>query len=385
MRTIAVFTANRSEFGVLVPILRAIEAHPRLNLALLVAGMHFDDTHGGTHREIAEEGFDVARFLNVERPCNGNADLAAWVGQLTVECGKALSDIRPEFLLVLGDRYELLAPVTAAFLQSIAIGHISGGDMAVGGFADDTVRHTVSRMAHLHFPGTEVCRQRLISMGEESWRVHNVGEPCIDNVLSNDYPSPDEVAASICLSPQQPYILCTVHPVPQQDGQSDLAARETFAAVGEADVQVVITYPNGDPASTEIIAEIEKVKDAPGFVVIKSLGRRRYVPLLRRAAAIVGNSSSGILESVPLHVPAVDLGTRQEGRPHAPSVRWAPFNRERILHEVSVALNDVVFRETVKNCGSPFGDGGCGRKVADILSSVTLDRALLDKRYVFSV
>ena len=385
MKRIAVFTANRSEFGVLVPILRAIEAHPRLELALMVAGMHLDDTHGGTHKEIAEEGFAVARFLDVERPCHGNTDLAAWVGQLTAECGKALSDIRPDCLLVLGDRYELLAPVTAAFLQSMAIAHISGGDMAVGGFADDTVRHTVSRMAHLHFPGTQLCRQRLISMGEEPWRIHNVGEPCIDNVLSDDYPSSEEVAASIGLSPEQPYMLCTVHPVPQQDGRSDLAARETFAAVGEADAQVVITYPNGDPASTEIIGEIDKVKDTPGFVVIKSLGRRRYVPLLRRAAAIVGNSSSGIVESVPLRVPAVDLGTRQEGRPHAASVRWAPFDRERISQEVSVALNDAVFRETVKECRSPFGEGGCGRKVADILSSVALDATLLGKRYVFSV
>ena len=383
VRSIAVFTANRSEFGLLAPILRAIEVHPRLKHILLVAGMHLNDALGSTRREIVAEGFEIEKYLDIGQPCEGAGELSKWVGRLTCECGEVLAGIRPDFLVVLGDRYELLAPVTAAFLGGIPIAHISGGDLTEGGLLDDTVRHTISRMAHLHFPGTEASMKRLIAMGEEPWRIRFVGEPCIDNLLSAEYPLFEEVAASIGLDPKRRYVLCTIHPVPKKDGRSDIAARETFAALAEANIQVVITYPNGDPGSSQIIAEIKRVKGTPGFVVVKSLGRIQYIPLLKHAAVVVGNSSSGIVESVPLHVPAVDLGTRQKGRPHTANVLRAPFDREKIAHKLDIALNDAAFHESVNNCISPFGEGGCGKRIADILASVRLDEKLLAKRYFF--
>ncbi|UCE60445.1 MAG: UDP-N-acetylglucosamine 2-epimerase [Phycisphaerales bacterium] len=189
MRSIGVFTANRSEFGVLVSILRAIDAHPQLTKVLLVAGMQLADTHGATKEEIIAEGFDVDYPLDVGLPVEREGSISTWVGSLTGICGQTLSTVRPDFLAVPGDRYELLAPVTAALLEGIPIAHISGGDLAKGAFHDDGVRHTISRLAHLHFPGTEDSGARLIGMGEEAWRVHNIGEPCIDNLFSDDYPS----------------------------------------------------------------------------------------------------------------------------------------------------------------------------------------------------
>ena len=305
IRSVAVFTANRAEFGVLVPILHAIEDHPHLKLLLFVGGMHLNEKMGLTCDEIISEGFKIDKYLNAGELCEGAGELSKWVGKLTTECGKIFSTSPPDFLVVLGDRYELLAPVTASFLEGIPVVHICGGDLTEGGLLDDTVRHTLSRMAHLHFPSTVESKNRLIAMGEEEWRIKNVGEPCIDNVMSAETISHKEILESLGLDPKLPYAICTIHPVPIKDGRSDVAARETFTALAQMNIQVIVTYPNGDPGSSQIIAEIEKVKNIQGFAVVKSLGRIKYISLLKNAAVVVGNSSSCIVETVSLYIPSI--------------------------------------------------------------------------------
>lgn len=382
IKKVAIFTANRSEFGVLVPIIRAAEMHPALEPKLLVAGMHLEDALGGTKNEIISEGFHVTDYINAGPLGGGPEEIAMWIGRLTLRCAEVFKSICPDFLFVLGDRYELLGPVTAAFLSNIPVVHICGGDVTQGGLLDDTVRHTISRMAHLHFPSTQESKNRLIASGEEPWRIHVVGEPCIDNILHADCPHYQDVLFSLGLDPERKYALCTIHPVPPKDGGSGRAARETFAALAEVDIQVIITYPNGDPGSNEIINEIRKVKNISRFVIEKSLGRLRYLSLLKHAAMVVGNTSSGLVETVPLHVPAVILGSRQEGRPYAANILRTSFDRKRIVQALQTALTDVVFHETVKKCENPYGEGRCGEIIANIIATVPKDERLLEKKYL---
>lgn len=384
IRTIAVFTANRSEFGVLVPILKAIRNHPNLKLVLLVSGMHLIKKMGGTKSEIVKEGFKIDKIININQPKETKGGLAVWTGKAIIKLGKIFADTRPDFLVVLGDRYELLAPATAAFLNRIPIAHICGGDITKGGLLDDTVRHVVSRMAGIHFPTTEESKKRLIAMGEEPWRIYKTGEPCIDNLLLKTYPPYKGILKSLGLDNAKPYALCTLHPVSKKDGQNCAAARATFGALAESGIQAIITYPNGDPGSDEIIREIERVKDICGFAVVQSLGYLKYIALLKNASFIIGNSSSGIVESAPLHIPSIILGTRQEGRFYAANILTASFNKDIIKEKIGFVLNDRLFRKTVKNCESFFGKGSCGKNIAHVLSTVPIEDSLIMKKYIFS-
>lgn len=384
IRKIAVFTANRSEFGVLVPILKAIKNHPRLKLVLLVSGMHLIKEMGDTKSEIVKEGFKIDKVININQPKETKSGLAIWTGKAIIQLGKIFADIQPDFLVILGDRYELLAPVTAAFLNRIPVAHICGGDITKGGLLDDTVRHVISRMANIHFPTTEESKKRLIVMGEEPWRIYKTGEPCIDNLFLKKYPSHKKILDSLHLDSNRPYALCTLHPVTRRDGRNDLVARTTFAVLTESNIQTVVTYPNGDSGSAKIIKEIKKLKNNHNFAVVKSLGYLKYISLLKNASFIIGNSSSGIVESAPLHIPSIILGTRQEGRFYAANILTAPFNRDIIKEKIDVVLNDSSFQKSVKNCESFFGKGSCGKNIAHILSTVGIEDSLIMKKYIFS-
>lgn len=382
-RVVAVFTGNRSEYGVLVPVLRRLEASPALAVKLIVSGAHLDPKFGLTLDEIARDRFTIAGTVPMKRTDDTVSAMARAAGEVTRGVAGLLPGLKPDFFLVIGDRSETLAAATAAFLSNVPVVHISGGDVARGGALDDSIRHAISRLAHLHFTTNEEARRRLIRMGEEPWRVHFAGSPTLDSVVAADYATREEVARDLNLDLTRPILVFTQHPVTTEPEAAGAQVRESLAALREAGHQTVLTYPNNDAGADAIIAQLEAVKLVPHFRVRQSLGRHLYLGLLTVASAMVGNSSSGVIESPMFRIPAIDIGTRQLDRLRAGNVLTVGYDRKVIRAAIEKALTNKPFRAKVKKCRNPYGRGRAGEKIATVLAEVALGKKLLQKRITY--
>lgn len=388
MRRIMSFTTTRAEFGLLKPILRRIETSSSLDLVLVIAGDHISPRKGETIKEIVPEGFRTFEL----RRCFPESDLPVaitkYVAYVCAEIASAVDYLAPDVLLLLGDRHELLAAATAAVIARIPIAHIAGGE-STEGVIDEQVRHALTKMAHLHFTSTFEYARRIRQMGEEAWRIHVVGAPGVENILRDELASPEEIRAQFGIDVGRPLLLITYHPETltvnsrlkeQLDGL--ISALKVFS-----DFQQIITYPGTEVGFQKIISAWEAyAAEFPNVSLYKSLGSRAYLGVMKYAAAVVGNSSSGIIEAPSFKVPTVNIGDRQKGRVRAESVIDVPCRKEDILAALRKALHDGHFRrqvQRVKNPYDPFGDGNVSGRVVSVLESVPLDRRLLEKKLDF--
>ena len=306
-RTVAVFTGNRAEYGLQFPILRAIDVHPGLEYRLVAGGAHLDEDFGATLDEIHDDGFKVHAQVDVGRDTDTLAGTALAIGCGIVSVCAALERLHPDWLVVYGDRYESFAALVAASQMGIPTAHVEGGDYTDGGALDDSVRHAMTKLAHLHFTTNADATERVLRLGEEPWRVHTVGLPSLDLVASGDFAGRDEVLEGLGLTTERPIHLFCQHSVATEADvavtqlQPSLAALRRLAGDGH---QIVVTYPNNDAGGRRMIVEIESLHDEPGFVVVKSLGRRRFLGVLdvighHARGAFAGNSSAGIKRRPP--------------------------------------------------------------------------------------
>jgi UDP-N-acetylglucosamine 2-epimerase (non-hydrolysing)/GDP/UDP-N,N'-diacetylbacillosamine 2-epimerase (hydrolysing) len=390
-RKVAVFTGNRAEYGLQYPILKAVNEHPTLEYQLLVSGAHLDNNFGRTLDEIRSDGFHIDAEIKLEMGADSKSSTALAIGSGVSAISHALEIFQPDIMVVYADRFEGFAAVIASTQMNIPTAHIEGGDLTEGGALDDSVRHAMTKLAHLHFTTNQQATNRLLAMGEESWRVHTVGFPAIDLISEGRYASPEEVAEKLHLDLARPVVLFTQHSVTtefeQAAGQIQpaLAAMKALAAEG---VQVVITYPNNDAGGRAIIATLVELdgEHVPGIKVHRSLGRYLYHGVLALARdpemrlACVGNSSSGIKETPAFGCPTVNIGSRQEGRLRGSNVLDVEYDAEEIVSAVRRCLYAEDFRKTCSTTGNPYYLGDAGRKIAEVLSEVRLDQALLRKR-----
>ena len=389
-RTIAVFTGNRAEYGLQYPILRAIAAHPDLDYRLIVSGAHLDPNFGNTLSEIEADGFSVAAEVKIDMPADTLFATAQAIGSGILSMSKVLSDIRPDILVVYADRFEGFAAVIAGSQMNVPTAHIEGGDLTEGGALDDSVRHAMTKLAHLHFTTNQQASNRILSMGEESWRVHTVGFPAIDMIQDGNYASPQEIVERFGLDLARPVVLFTQHSVTTEYDQAIdqlIPSLKAIEYLAEEGVQVFVTYPNNDAGGRQIIATLEswEGKDHPCVHLHRSLGRYFYHGVLALATqpgtrvARVGNSSSGIKETPAFGCPTVNIGSRQKGRLRADNVVDAGYDPDAIYAAVSRCLNDEVFRIQAQNAENPYGVGDAGRKIADALAKVPINQALIRK------
>jgi len=383
MREILVFTGNRAEYGLYFPVLRAITAHPGLEPVLVVSGSHLSPEYGRTVEEIEADGFTVSHTVPLPAGGDSVATMARSVGECISGLAGVIEAAAPDLTLVYGDRLEALACAVASTTMNVPVAHIAGGDRADCGMVDTSVRHAITKLAHLHFPTSEEARQRLLGLGEEEWRVHNFGSPAVDNILQGNYAPPDSLARELDLDLEEPVLVFTQHALTLEADRAAEQVRPALEALRDLGVQTVITYPNNDAGGRRIIREIERRAGVPHFRIRKSLGRQRYLGLLRVAAAVVGNSSSGLLETPILGLPAVNIGTRQKNRIRAGNVIDVGYDRGEIERAVRTALYDEAFREAARNCENPFGEGNTGHRIAELLGRVPLDRRLMVKEITF--
>lgn len=390
-RTIAVFTGNRAEFGLQYPILRAIDQHPELEYLLLVSGAHLDAEFGGTLEEIRADGFRVDAQVRIDMDGNSLFSTAQAIGYGIVSISKVLAELKPDFVVVYADRFEGFAAVVAATQLNIPTAHIEGGDRTEGGALDDSIRHAMTKLSHLHFTTNQQATNRVLAMGEESWRVHTVGFPAIDLISEGKFATTDEVLRSLDLDHKSPIVLFTQHSVSTECDRATAQISPSIAAIrslASEGIQFILTYPNNDAGGQEIIRRLKLLADEaiPNVQVHRSLGRHLYHGVLALArtpalrVACLGNSSSGIKETPAFSCPTTNIGSRQKGRLRGENVVDVGYDSQAIIEAVRHCLFDVDFRARCNKVSNPYYLGNAGAKVAEILAHTRVDQEFFRKR-----
>jgi len=390
-RIIAVFTGNRAEYGLQYPILRAINNHPSLEYRLLVSGAHLDSNFGGTLKEIQNDGFRVDAEISIEMDAKSLYGTAQAIGSGIIEISKSLQKIKPDIMVVYADRFEGFAAVIAATQMNIPTAHIEGGDLTEGGALDDSVRHAMTKLAHIHFTTNQQASNRLLAMGEENWRVHTVGFPAIDLISEGKYAESSEVSKKLNLDLSRPILLFTQHSVTTEFDLAAAQLRPSLVAIedlAQDGIQVILTYPNNDAGGSQIIESLElfKARSVTNTQVHRSLGRHIYHGVLALAKnptikiACIGNSSSGLKETPAFKCPTVNIGSRQEGRLRGENVLDVAYKSSQITDAVKRCLFDETFRQQCQNAPNPYWLGDAGPKIAEVLAAIPMNQAMLRKR-----
>lgn len=394
-RKIAIFTGNRAEYGLQYPIIKAISESKRLEYFLLVSGAHLDEKFGYTKREIEKDGFKVYAQVKAEVKADSLFSTTQAIGNIVINLSKVLNRIKPDFLIVYADRFEGLAAVVAGSQMGIPVAHIEGGDVTSGGALDDYVRHAMTKLAHVHFTTNQEAAQRIAALGEEKWRIFNVGFSVIDLIKAGRFAGYEQVCEKLGypLDLSKPVILFTQHSITTElksvysQVNPSLEALKYFACRG---VQVIITYPNNDAGGRRIIEILEKLKkeQIPNIRMFSHLGRYYYHGLLdicgRKGLGVcAGNSSSGIKETPAFNCPFVNIGTRQKGRLRGGNVIDAGYSKKEIIRAINKSLFDKEFRNRCAKGENPYGSGGTGRRIVEVLSGLNIDKKLIQKKITY--
>jgi len=372
-RKICIVTGTRAEYGLLCWLMKAIAADPELQLHIIATGMHLSPEFGLTYRHIEADGFAIDYKVEMLLSSDTPVGIAKSMGLGVIGFADALHRLQPDMLVLLGDRFETLAAAQAALVARIPIAHVHGGETTEGAF-DEGIRHAITKMAQWHFVAAELYRKRVIQMGEAPERVFDVGAPGLDHLANLEWLDRPELEAALDVPLRKPLFVVTYHPVTLNGASPVVATEELLAALDQfPGATVIFTHSNADTGGRALIRCIEAWVDqhldrARAFI---SLGQQRYLSLMREADAVIGNSSSGLIEAPALKKATVNLGDRQKGRLKATSVIDAPEKQASIVAAIREALSDE-FRRTLAGTVSLYGDGDVSGRIKDILKSAPL-------------
>jgi GDP/UDP-N,N'-diacetylbacillosamine 2-epimerase (hydrolysing) len=371
-RRICIVTGTRAEYGLLRWVLHGVQRSPRLQLQLLATGAHLSPEFGLTYREIEADGFHIDARVEMLVSADTASGTAKSMGLGLIGFGDAFERLRPDVVVLLGDRFEVLAAAAAALVSGIPVAHLHGGETTEGAF-DEAIRHAVTKMSHLHFVAAEEYRQRVIQLGEQPDRVHLVGGLGVDAILRAQLLDRAALEASLGTTLAANNLLVTFHPVTLEQQSSEQQMAELLAALQELrDTQLIFTMPNADTGSRVLRQMIDDFVAGHGnAVAFSSLGQLRYLSCLKLVDGVVGNSSSGLAEAPSLGVGTVNIGDRQRGRLKADSVIDCPPERQAILQAIR-RLTEPGFREVVRRAVNPYGKGGASEKIVHVLETVDL-------------
>ena len=367
-------TSSRADYAHVRWLLRDLGRHPAVELQVIALGPHLSPAFGHTEREIS-----ASRVTRVECLLDSDTDvgMAKTIGVATLGLADALDRLRPDILLIIADRYEMLAAASAALALRIPIAHVEGGEITVGA-VDDAVRNALTKMSHLHFACTCRAAERIVEMGEEPWRVTFSGSLSLDHLRRERLLTKAQVEKKLGVKLAKDTALCIYHPVTLLKNTVE-EADEVFAAWDGSKRQVIFIYPNADAGCRELIGRAEEfAAQHKNSHVLVNLDHRTYLSLMRHVGVLVGNSSSGIIESTSLEVPAVNVGIRQRGREHAANVIDVPARRAAIREAIQRAAAPK-FKRAIRGLASPYGDGGASKIITDVLVKTPLGPKLLFK------
>jgi GDP/UDP-N,N'-diacetylbacillosamine 2-epimerase (hydrolysing) len=370
-RKICFVTGSRADYGLLRCVMQEVKVDPELTLQVIATGMHLSSIFGLTYKDIEADGFVIDRKVLALSDDDTPVGIGVAMSNVLVGCAEAFRDLRPDIIVVLGDRFEIFAAVSAALVARIPIAHLHGGESTVGAF-DEAMRHSITKMSHLHFVAAKEYRDRVIQLGESPERVFLVGGIGLDNLKSLQLLAKQELEASLNLKFDKKSLLITFHPVTLEDGTEESQITELFSALSELeDTTLIITFPNADTGGQSLIKIIEefvqKHKNAKAF---PSLGQVRYLSCLSIVDAVVGNSSSGLIEAPSFRKGTINIGERQLGRLQASSVINCLPERVSILAAIKKLYSND-FQLQLSETINPYGEAGGSSKVVEILRTVS--------------
>ena len=388
VKSVCFMTGTRAEFGLMQPVLRAIQRESQLQLQLVVTGMHLDSAHGNGIDSICEDGWTIDRVVPWEAESGRDRRTTARnTGSAIAALADAFADLGTDVALIVGDRVEAFAAATAAHISGLVVAHVHGGDRAAGQ-VDDCLRHAISKLVHVHFPATDQSARRLHRLGEDEWRIHRVGSPGLDGIAQTAA-SRQQVEEWVGPLTPRRFALVLLHPIDPDEAVEVRRARSLLNAVSAIPFrQVVIVYPNNDPGTggimrcwDELARKCRPVLPPWGkdgrFRLERDVPRPIFLGLLRDAAVLVGNSSSGIIEAASFRTPVIDIGPRQKGRERSCNVVNVPYNERRIGSELQRVWNRSHPKRAAS--GNIYGGDGAGCKIASILARLSLDDHLRHK------
>ncbi len=373
MRKIAVFTGTRAEYGLLYWIIKSLNESESVELQLYVGGMHMSPEFGYTIKQIEEDGFPIAERMEFLLSSDSPVGISKSMGLALINAAEAIERQRPDLIVLLGDRFESMTIAQAAMVACIPVAHIHGGETTEG-LIDEAVRHSITKMSHLHFAATSQYKNRIIQLGEQPERVFNYGAPGIDSILKLPLIELEKLPAAIDFELNKPFIMVTYHPVTLEvDGAANSLINLLKALDNFPNHQLVITYPNADTNGRSLIKILDDYKknNHQRVLLVQSLGQLRYLSLMKYCEAVVGNSSSGLIETPSFKVPTINIGNRQKGRIAGDTV----INCAEDLDSISKALDRGLSHEFKNFCHTtvnPYGQGNSSCRIVEQLINYPL-------------
>ena len=382
IKKIAVFTSIRAEYGLLYPVIKKIKNDTDLELKLLVSGSHLSKKYGYTIDKIIEDKFTIsAKFPFLSE--NEEISQSKCMSILSMQVADYFENNRPDILIILGDRFELLPVVSIALIINIPISHISGGDVTEGSI-DNQIRHSITKMSHLHFPATEKYRQNILQMGEEEWRVCVSGEPGLDQILSMDFMSRDDLFKSLGIPLNKEVIILTLHPETINNQITPKFVKEILEGIlAETNYFVLVTGANFDKGGNHINEMKRNVASAHDSILfVDSLGQKKYYSILKYSSMVIGNSSSGLVEVQSFKIPSINIGKRQKGRLFNPNVYHVGANKQEILNAIKYVMT-ADFKNKFFKEKNIYGDGHASARILKRIKTVDTN-SLIMKKSVFT-
>lgn len=388
MKKIAVISGARSDFGLIELIIEGIIKSKKLDLQLFITGMHLLKEYGDTINDFKNKNYPITKIvpfyakISIQDKKNYTGfSISTGIKNFT----KAFSESEPDLVLLSGDRVEMLAACIAAASLGISIAHIHGGDVSENAQIDEQIRHAITKFSHIHFTASKLSSQRVLQMGEEDWRVFNTGSPELDLIFQSPLFSKKELIDYLeikeKISINDELILCIQHPSIYEAKNSGIYMGEILSCLKRLDMNTIIIYPNNDPGNELIIGEIEKNKEHKKFHIYSNLNRKLYLSLMKHAKFMIGNSSSGIIESTIFHLPVVNIGIRNLNRESSKNIITVQNGDEYIWKGIQTALSEE-FREISNKAINFYGNGEASKRIVDILEQIEINDSLFRKKFI---
>lgn len=379
-RKICVVTGSRAEYGPSKNILKAIDTSNVLELNLVVTGTHLSKKFGYTVDEIERDGFKIKERVEINLAADNEIGVGKAIGSALISMVDCLRKITPDIVLITGDRYEIFAVAVAAMSLNIPIAHVSGGELTEGS-NDEQMRHAITKMSHIHFVASEDNANRVMQMGEEPWRVFTVGGPWVDNYKALEQIDKEDLKKRLGINFDYPTLLVTYHSVTLQVEQTKYYIQTLIEALNETEGEIIFTYPNADEGGLIIIEQIKQFAEKnPRAKVFKSLGLKLYLNVLAHVDAVVGNSSSGMVESQVFKKPVVNIGIRQKGRLVTENIICVSEEKSEISKAIKWALSNE-FRKNIKHMVNPYDSGDVAKNIIEVLTTVVLGPKMMIKKF----
>jgi len=380
-KKICVITGTRADYGILRPVMDAIKGSASLQLYIIATCMHLMKEFGYTVKEIERNGYKIYKKIDISYKNDTGEAMGESVGKAIFLFSRAFVELRPDVVVVLGDRGEMLAAAVAANYLNVPVAHIHGGE--ISGHIDGILRHAITKLSHIHFPATKAAQRRIIKMGEEPWRVFLTGAPALDTILAGRSLSQAETLRKYGVGLKEPLVLVVQHPVSTQIKDAKPQMQTTMAAMEQIKARKIVIYPNADAGGRKMIEAIKRYKNNPAFDIYKSVPHEDYLGLMRLASVLIGNSSSGIIEAPSWDTPVVNIGIRQDGRERSANIVDVPHDKDKIIKAVKRMLGRSNGENSRKKMKNVYGDGTAGKRIGKILSAICCDRRLLQKQMAY--